>query len=210
MRRVLTAGLLLSALGGVSLGSAYALAQGGPEPSSAATTVTEDVEAVAPSQYAADADDTISRMRGALQKGLDEVKEARAEKDSVRLLCVNEPVTAMKGVLRVAENANVDLQEAIATNETAQARREFRTIKLAGAQMDDMLSRAQNCSGSSSTDSTTAVELEIDENLLALDPYYGSDAIFYDPSDQLADGSTGGLGEYDGPTVRPPPASGIL
>ncbi|HEY1099853.1 MAG TPA: hypothetical protein VGF99_13045, partial [Myxococcota bacterium] len=95
MRRVLTAGLLLSALGGVSLGSAYALAQGGPEPSSAATTVTEDVEAVAPSQYAADADDTISRMRGALQKGLDQVKEARAEKDSVRLLCVNEPVTAM-------------------------------------------------------------------------------------------------------------------
>ena len=204
MRRVLTLGLMLTALG-----SAFVLAQGAPAPA-AAPPVDDDTEAVSPDRYAAEAGAAVNRMRGAMQKGLDQVKEARAEKDSVRLLCVNEPVTAMKGILRVGENANVDLQEAIATSETAQARREFRKIKQANAQMDDLLSRAQNCSGAGSTESTTSVELEIDENLLAIDPYYGDDAFFYDPADLLADGSTGGLGEQDGPTIRPPTASGIL
>lgn len=203
MRRVLTLGLLLSALG-----SAFVLAQVAPAPDAPAEQ--DETETTSPDRYGAEADAAVSRMRGAMQKGLDEVKAARAEKDSVRLLCVNEPVTAMKGVLRVAEDANVDLQEAIATSQTAQSRREFRKIKQANRQMDDLLSRAQNCSGASSTDSTTAVELEIDENLLALDPYYGDDAFFYDPAGAIADGTTGGLGEQDGPTIRPPVASGIL
>lgn len=202
MRRVVTVGLLLSALG-----SAYVFAQGAPAPAEAAPL---EQEATSPDRYASEADVALSRMRGVMQKGLEEVKQARAEKDSVRLLCVNEPVTAMKGVLRVAENAYVDLQEAIVTNETSQARREFRKVKQANQHMDDLLSRAQNCSGSSSSDSTTAVELDIDENLLALDPYYGDDAFFYDPAGAVADGTTGGLGEQDGPTIRPPVASGII
>ncbi len=203
MRRFFTVGLLLSALG-----SAYVLAQGAPAPD--APVAIEDATPTSPDRYAEEAEGAVTRMRAAMQKGLDEVKEARAEKDSVRLLCVNEPVTAMKGVLRVAENANVDLQEAIATNETAQASREFRKIKQAGQQVEGLLSRAQNCSGAGSSESTTAIELEIDENLLALDPYYGDDGFFYDPAGTVADGTTGGLGEYDGPTIRPPVASGII
>lgn len=166
-------------------------------------------DATPPERYGLEAGQALSRMRTAMQKGLDEVKKARQEKDSVRLLCVNEPVAAMKGVLRIAENANVDLQEALATGEQAQARREFRKIRQGARQMDNLLTQAQNCAGVNSTESTTSVDVEFDPDFLATDPYYGDDSFFYDPSDDLIDGDTG-LGKRDPPAVRPPPASGIL
>jgi hypothetical protein len=208
MQRVFKSTMLALVVGSLA-GSVYVFAQPAPSPGDAKDADDGD-DATPPARYPEEAEAALGRMRAAMQKGLDEVKEARAEKDNVRLLCVNEPVTAMKGVLRIAENANVDLQEAVATSETAQARREFRKIKQGRRQMDNLLSAAQNCSGVSSTESTTSVEVEIDDNLLALDPYYGDDSFFYDPADDLVDGSTGALGERDPPTVRPPNASGII
>ena len=196
------------------LGSAFVLAQSAPRSDASdadeGANDNDNGDDVAPERYAGEADKALSQMRAALDKGLDEVKAARAEKDSVRLLCVNEPGAAMKGVVRVAENATGDLQEAIASKETAEAKRQFKKINQARQQVDQLLLKAQNCAGSSSTDSTTSVELEIDENLIAIDPYYGDDSFFYDPSTVVADGTTDIPGEPDGPTVRPPPASGIL
>jgi hypothetical protein len=195
----------------VVLSSAFVLAQSAPRMADAADDNGDDNgDDVAPERYAGEADKALSQMRAALDKGLDEVKAARAEKDSVRLLCVNEPVAAMKGVVRVAENATSDLQEAIASKETAEAKRQFRKINQARQQVDQLLLKAQNCAGSSSTDSTTSVELEIDENLIAIDPYYGDESFFYDPSTVVADGTSDTPGETDGPTIRPPNASGIL
>jgi hypothetical protein len=193
----------------VVLGSAFVLAQVAPANEVDAASA-DDSDDTPPERYASEADNALSQMRAALDKGLDEVKAARAEKDSVRLLCVNEPVAAMKGVVRVAENASSDLQDAIDSKETAEAERQFKRVKQARQQVDQLLLKAQNCAGSSSTDSTTSVELEIDENLIAIDPYYGDDRFFYDPSDVVADGTTDTPGETDGPTIRPPNASGIL
>ncbi len=200
--------LILAAVVSALAGSVFVVAQ--PAARGEAKADDEDDDDATPREkYVEEADKALGRMGTAMQKGLDEVKKARSEKDNVRLLCVNEPVSAMKGVLRISENANVDLQEAISINETAQARREFRKIKQGRRQMDNLLSAAQNCAGANSTESTTSVELEIDENLLALDPYYGDDSFFYDPSDDLLLGESG-LGGRDGPGVRPPPASGVL
>jgi len=214
MQRVFKSAMLALVVGSLA-GSVYVFAQPAPGAGDVGkgnkdNDDGEGDDATPPGRYVEEAEASLVRMRAVMQKGLDEVKEARAEKDNVRLLCVNEPVTAMKGVLRISENANVDLQEAVATSETAQARREFRRIKQGRRQMDNLLTAAQNCSGVSSTESTTSVELEVDDNLLALDPYYGDDSFFYDPADELVDGSTGALGERDPPTVRPPNASGII
>lgn len=205
MRRVLWSSLLVAALGG-----GYVLAQAAPAGETQKTADADNDDATSPDKYIEQADKTLERMRTAMQKGLDEVKEARQEKDSVRLLCVNEPVAAMKGVLRVSENGAIDLRDAMSTGNAAEARRRFRAIKKAGRQMDDLLTAAQNCAGASSTDSTTSVELTVDDNLLAIDPYYGSDGFFYDPGGNLVNGDGTGLGERDGPTLRPPVASGII
>lgn len=194
----------------VVLGSAFVLAQVTPADDAEPGAADDSDDDTPPEKYTSEAEGALSQMRATLDKGLDEVKTARAEKDSVRLLCVNEPVAAMKGVVRVAENASSDLQEAVASKETAEAKRQFKRIKQARQQVDQLLIKAQNCAGSSSTDSTSSVELEIDEDLIAIDPYYGDESFFYDPTNIVADGTTDTPGETDGPTIRPPNASGIL
>lgn len=194
-------------------GSVYVVAQPAPAPGDAADAKADadaDAdEATPPERYGPDAESALSRMRAAMQKGLEEVKKARQEKDSLRLLCVNEPVTAMKGVLRIAENANVDLRESIATSELAQARREFRKVRQGRRQMDNLLSQTQNCAGVNSSESRTSIDFSADPDYLAIDPFYGDDGFFYDPSDDLINGDID-VGERDPFNVRPPPASGVL
>src|SRR5688500_18159801 len=83
-----------------------------------------------PHRYVEVASESVMSMRTALTKGLDELKDARERKDAVQLTCVNEQVTAMKGILRVSEDAIVSLQEASAANDTERARHEFRKIQV--------------------------------------------------------------------------------
>ena len=148
-------------------------------------------------------------MRTSLTKGLDELKDARSKKDAVQLTCVNEQVTAMKGILRVSEDAMVALQEALAGNDTEHSRYEFRKIQVSKRKMDDLLQAAVNCAGAEATESNTSVEMEIDPSLAIIDPYYGNPGFFFDPSTVLVSGDTGQIGHQDPPTVRPPPASGV-
>jgi hypothetical protein len=198
----------LTVVVGALVGSVFVVAQPAARTSDGGEQVDSD-DSTPPERYGTEAEQALSRMRATMQKGLDEVKKARQDKDSVRLLCVNEPVAAMKGVLRVAENANVDMQEAVATGEQAQARREFRKIRQGHRQMDNLLTQAQNCTGVSSTESTTSVDVEFDPEFLVTDPYYGNDSFFYDPTDDVIEGESD-LGERDPNALRPPPASGIL
>ncbi len=199
-------------LAGAAGGSVFALAQPtvfGDElaPDDEAD---EDVANVPPDRYVPDSEKALVGMRGILQKGLDEVMKARQDRDSVRLLCVNEPVTAMKGTLRIAENANVDLQSAMSTGELVRAKREFLRIRQGRRQMETSLLQAQNCAGAVSSESSTSVDVEFDPRFLTTDPYYGEDSFFYDPTDDLIEGSDDQLGERDSVTLRPPPASGVV
>ena len=209
--RVLARSFSALLLAGAVVAVPAALAQMAEPPDSARRSIDEDDEDnTPPDKYAEEANESLNSMRVSLQKGLDEVKKAREEKDAVRLTCVNEPVAAMKGVLRVAEDANVDLQEAVATSQTADSRRAFRKVKKSKRAMDNLLTDAQNCAGADSSVSTTSVEVTIDEDVVAIDPYYGNPDFFFIPGDALASGDTGNLGEVDGPDVRPPNASGII
>lgn len=191
-----------------------ALAQDGApgsatEPKTPPTAGGSDLDVPA-ARYLDSASKLLIGMRDTLGKGLDQLRKAREENDAVQVLCVNEAVTAMKGVLRVAETANVDLQEAIATSQTAEARLSFRRVATSKRRMDELYAQTLRCVGASSTVSTTSVEMEMDESLAAIDPYYGNPEFFVDPQDVLADGSRGGLGQPDPPNVRPPPASATL
>jgi hypothetical protein len=159
---------------------------------------------VPPGRYLEVAEESLAVMRASLTKGLDELKAAREEKDSVEVTCVNEEVAAMKGILRVSEAAIVSLQEALI------ARKEFRKIQTSKRKMDDLLQAAINCAGAEASESNTSVELEVDESLAIIDPYYGNTAFFFDPASTLIEGDTGLIPDEDPPTVRPPNASDVL
>ena len=169
----------------------------------------EDPAAGIPSaRYLDVAQESTASMRSSLTKGLEELKQAREKKDAVELTCVNEQVTAMKGILRVSEDALVSLQEAQSANDTERARYEFRKIQVSKRKMDDLLQAAINCAGAEASSSNTSVEMEVDPNLAIIDPYYGDPGFFFDPSTTLVDGNTGIVAEEDPPEVRPPPPPG--
>jgi hypothetical protein len=195
--------------------SGFALAQDdasekGPEAPAREDEGEEDPTASIPqTRWLPQGQEYLTSMRNSLTKGLDELKEAREAKDAVQLTCVNEQVTAMKGLLRVSEDAIVALQESLSTNDSERARYEFRKIHVSKRKMDDLLQAAVNCAGAESTETNTSVELEVDPSVANVDPYYGNPAFFFDPQTAIVDGDTGTIGEDNPDTPRPPPASGL-
>jgi hypothetical protein len=164
---------------------------------------------VAPARYIEVASESLATMRTSLTRGLDELKNARENKDAVELTCVNENVTAMKGILRVSEDALVSLQEADGAKDGARARHEFRKIQVSKGKMDDLLQAALNCTDADTTTTNTSVVLEVDESLATIDPYYGDTSFFFDPASALVEGEASIIDE-DPPEVRPPPSSDVL
>jgi hypothetical protein len=206
---LLAAGGAFIAAGGAFVVAGGAFAQGRPAADAGEEDGGDDVDRVALEDYADEAGKAIAAMRAAMEKGLDEVKTAREEKDAVRLTCVNGPVTTMKGLLRVGDEANNALLEALGTSNTSDARREFRKLKKSQLRMAALLRQAETCAGAVSSESTTSTELAIDDELVNNDPYYGNGDFFFDPQDAVAEGDTNSLGQQDDITVRPPPASGV-
>ena len=71
-------------------------------------------------------------MRGALSKVLRYLEEAREQRDVLKLNCVNEKLTAIKGLLRVSEQAyTVTMMEALATKDVTVAQHEYEKIMIA-------------------------------------------------------------------------------
>jgi hypothetical protein len=116
------------------------------------------------------ASEHVVKMKGAMKGVLKRVEDARNEKDVVKLNCVNEKLTQVKGLLKVAEQADVALSEAIARKDDS-ADTEFLKISMARAKIDQLRSEADQCIGQLAyvVDSETTVDVEQPENLPSLD-----------------------------------------
>ena len=136
--------------------------------------------------------DAVSRMRSVLTEVLGRLEEARATKDVVKLNCVNEKLTQVKGLLRISEQSDVALQEAVAKKDTTAAEHEYSKVSIARGKVDQLRSEAEQCIGQLAfrTDENLTVEVEVPSGLPTEDPTNP-------PQPQP-------------PTSRPPPASPIL
>lgn len=115
---------------------------------------------------------TISTMRGDLAQVLRSLDEARASKDVVKLSCVNEKLTELKGLLRISEQADVALQEAVATRDEVATRHEFTKLDIAGSRGSALRNESARCIGQLAfqTDENLRVEVEEPESAFADDP----------------------------------------
>ncbi len=214
MKRLRPLARLILLAAAVAVAGGVALAQDAPPaPADSPEAPEREDESADPaaqipmSRYGEVAQENIAAMRTALDKAQVELKTAREKRDAVEFTCVNENVTAMKGILKVAEEAVEALREALESNDTGRARYEFRKIHVSKRKMDDLLTAAINCVGADATASNTSVDMAIDPDLADFDPYYGDPSFFYDPTTTLIAGDTGVIGEEDPPDVRPPPVS---
>lgn len=116
--------------------------------------------------------ESVGRMRGALKDVLQKLEEARNTKDVVKLNCVNEKLTQIKGLLRISEQSDVQLQEAVARKETATAEHEFTKVTIARSKVEQLRAEAEQCIGQLAfrTDENLSVEVDIPDYLPPGDP----------------------------------------
>ncbi|HZI05721.1 MAG TPA: hypothetical protein VEZ71_16950, partial [Archangium sp.] len=116
------------------LASGLALAQPAPRASpapAAAALQAEKASDVPDAKKLERSGKSLGAMREVLRDVLGKLEEARRAKDVVKLNCVNEKLTQIKGLLRISEQADVGLQEAVARKETTASQHEYTKVMIA-------------------------------------------------------------------------------
>jgi hypothetical protein len=105
--------------------------------------------------------DAVNAMRASLRQVSSRVEDARNEKDVVKLNCVNEKLAQIKGLLKVAEQSEAALKDAVASSDPA-ANAEFAKVGIARNKIDGLGNEAQQCIGQLAyiVDEKTTVEVQ--------------------------------------------------
>ncbi len=113
------------------------------------------------------ADEATARMRQIYRDVLAQLSDARKSKDVVKLNCLNEKVTQIKGLLRISEQASTALLEAVDKKESAAAEHEYTKVMIARQKCEQLRAEAEECIGQLAfrTDENLQVEVEEPENL---------------------------------------------
>ena len=112
-------------------------------------------------------EEAVKRMQAVLKDVMKRVEEARGTRDVVKLNCVNEKLTQIKGLLRISEQADVSMREAIARGEKSTAAHEFTKLGIAKQKVDLLRGDTEECIGQLAfrTDENMLVEVKEPEGL---------------------------------------------
>ena len=128
----------------------------------------EEIEKVSNEEKPEKSRRAIDKMRGALTKVIKYLEEAREQRDVLKLNCVNEKLTAIKGLLRVSEQADVAMQEAIATGELTAADHEYEKIMIASKKVQGLATESEVGIGELAVYSgQTSVSVEVGDEVVS-------------------------------------------
>ncbi|MBM66617.1 MAG: hypothetical protein CMH55_10325 [Myxococcales bacterium] len=114
-----------------------------------------------PQEMVGEAQESLQSMNRGLRRANDVGREARSAGDVVRMTCVNEKVTVIKGIIRIANDAVDSLSEAVAARDMDQATYEYNKVRVSVDRVNSLVVQAINCVGASATqtgDSQTSVD----------------------------------------------------
>jgi hypothetical protein len=89
----------------------------------------------------------LKRMKAHLRRGFELLEQARTEKDIVKLNCVNERLASIKGLLKISEQADIALQEAVSRRDKESGDHEFTKISIAYQKVESLGVEVENCAG---------------------------------------------------------------
>ena len=130
--------------------------------------VAEEIERVSDEEKPEKSRRAIDKMRGVLSKVIKYLEEAREQRDVLKLNCVNEKLTAIKGLLRVSEQADVAMHEAIATGESTASEHEYEKIMIASKKVQSLATESEVCIGELAVYSgQTSVSVEVGDEVVS-------------------------------------------
>lgn len=163
-RLALTAALSWVALSWAAIWAAPSSAQGLGE-------AYADAEGLTTEAKLSQAEQEIAAMRGTLDFTLKRLEKARQNKDIIQVNCVNEKLSAIKGLLRISEQARTGLQEAAGRNDDELINHEYTKITLAGLRVENFRVEVDGCVGElSQYTGSTQLDLEVSDEIRDDDP----------------------------------------
>jgi hypothetical protein len=113
------------------------------------------------------ADQNLKTIRKTVDRVAGRSDQARAEKDVGKLNCLNAQLTQMKGLSKVATQANDALVDAVAKRDSATANTQFARVVIATDKVQRMGGEADICLGQMAylVDGKTSVQVEQPEGL---------------------------------------------
>lgn len=173
MRRAWGGLLIVSALAG----GAVAVAQSGnASDGAAAAKLAEDDTLEQPSKIPVEekkarSEAMVTDMRAALRRATEILAEANAAKDVVQLNCIQEKLTQIKGLVRIADASSTRMLEAIGESNEGVTNHEFTKLAVAHQKTMTLRAEADQCVGETAVyTGETEVEFETDPNLPESDP----------------------------------------
>ena len=115
----------------------------------------------------------VDEMRSMMKEAFTELENARSEEDLPRLTCVREVVTAMKGLLRLAEENILSLRDSVARKNGKGTEHEAMKINIASDKFRKLHDRARSCGAPDMTgtiDGKPSIEKIFDGDLPLSDP----------------------------------------
>ncbi len=158
--RVLKRTFMAMALAGSVAWAQAPADNGGATPAQSSPAAVEEKDNPPNPEKIRKSSESLAAMRQALKDVLTKLEEARSSKDVVKLNCVNEKLTQVKGLLRISELADVAMQEAIAKKEDSSALHEFTKTSIASSKVTQLRAEAEQCLGQ--------LAFRTDENLISV------------------------------------------
>ena len=104
----------------------------------------------------------LKRMREVMTEVFGKLKEARDQNDIVKAACVNENLTQIKALVRISEQADLSMQEAISTRNGARAEDEYTKLTIAPRRVEELRGKAEECMGQLAFQ-TVGLTVEVEE-----------------------------------------------
>ena len=118
----------------------------------------------------------VEKMHKMVRSGFEELQDARSAANVSRVNCVNEALTAMKGLLRLAEGNFLAMQEASSRKDASGVEHEFIKVTIAYNKTDELNGQLQGCGGPATDgaiDGRPYIEKNIETDLPNVDPTEG-------------------------------------
>lgn len=117
------------------------------------------------------AEQLLGQMKDIIKRGFDALGTARSEKDLIKMNCVNEKLSSQKGLLKITEQAYIQLQDSVAQGDEPSSAHEFTKISIAFQKMRGLGIETEGCAGEALRyTGDTQLEVAIDSNIPEDDP----------------------------------------
>ena len=93
------------------------------------------------------ASDAVGNMKDTLEIALVRLADARKGKDIIQLNCVNEKLSAINGLVKISEQAEKALKEAVAKRDAELKQHEYSKVMLAEKRVSELRLEVEGCVG---------------------------------------------------------------